>query len=58
MGKSLGESIENVYHVSGLKYSFLSVSQICDKGNEVKFTFEKCIVVNLTTKKVILAADE
>ena len=56
MGKSLGQSIINVYHVSGLKYSLLSVSQICDKGNEVKFTFEKCIVVNLTTKKVILTA--
>ena len=56
VGKSLGESIENVYHVSGLKYSLLSVSQICDKGNKVKFTSEKCTVVNLTTKKVILTA--
>ena len=56
MGKSLGESIDNVYHVNGLKYSLLSVSQSCDKGNEVKFTSEKCIVVNLTTKKVILTA--
>ena len=56
VGKSLGESIDNVYHVSGLKYSLLSVSQICDKGNEVNFTSEKCIVVNLTTKKVILTA--
>ena len=54
VGKSLGESIDNVYHVSGLKYSLLSVSQIFDKGNEVMFTSEKCTVVNLTTKKVIL----
>nr|XP_010312990.1 uncharacterized protein LOC104644608 [Solanum lycopersicum] len=38
VGKSLEESIDNVYHVDGLKYSLLSVSQICDKGNEVKFT--------------------
>ena len=38
--KSVEESIENVYHVSGLKYNLLSVSQIWDKGNEVKFTFE------------------
>ena len=38
VGKTLEESIENVYHVDGLKYSLLSVSQICDKGNEVKFT--------------------
>ena len=40
------ESIDNVYHVSGLKY----------KGNEVKFTSEECTVVNITTKKVILTA--
>ena len=41
VGKSLEESIDNVHHVSGLKYSLLSVSQICDKGNEVMFTSEK-----------------
>ena len=34
----------------------MSVSQICDKGNEVKFTSEECTVVNITTKKVILTA--
>ena len=45
-----------MYHVDGLKYSLLSVSQICDKGNEVKFTSEKCTVVSLTTNKVILTA--
>ena len=56
VGRSLKDSIENVYHVDGLKYSLLSVSQICDKGNEVKFTFEKCTVVCLTTNKVILTA--
>ena len=56
VGKSLEESIDNVYHVGGLKYSLLSVSQICDKGNEVMFTSEKCTVVNLTTKKLILTA--
>lgn len=56
VGKSLEHSIENVYYVSGLKYSLLSVSQICDNGNEVKFLLEKCIVTNLVTKKVILTA--
>ena len=56
MGRSLEDSIDNVYNVDGLKYTLLSVSQICDKGNEVKFTSEKCTVVNLTTKKVILTA--
>ncbi|XP_069149659.1 uncharacterized protein [Solanum lycopersicum] len=49
--KSLEDLIDNVYHVDGLKYSLLSVSQICDKGNEVKFTSEKCTVMSLTTKK-------
>ena len=56
VGKSLEKSIDNMYHVDGLKYSLLSVSQICDKGNEVKFTFEKCTVVNLSSKKVTLTA--
>ena len=56
MGKSLEDSIDNVYHAYGLKYNHLSVSQICDKGNEVRFTSEKCTVVSLTRKKVILTA--
>jgi len=56
VGKSLENSIENVYYVSGLKYSLLSVSQICDKGNEVKVYSYKCIVTSLTNKKVILMA--
>ncbi|KAH0771660.1 hypothetical protein KY290_015641 [Solanum tuberosum] len=56
IGKSLEHSIENVYYVSGLKYSLLSVSLICDKGNEVRFLLEKCIVTNLPTKEVILTA--
>ena len=56
VGRSLEDSIDNVYHVDGLNYSLLSVSQICDKRNKVKFTSEKCTVVSLTTKKVILAA--
>jgi len=56
VGKSLESSIENAYYVSGLKYSLLSISQICDKGNEVKFTSENCIVTSLSTKKVILTA--
>ncbi|XP_070052227.1 uncharacterized protein [Nicotiana tomentosiformis] len=37
IGKSLSHSIKNVYYVNGLKYSLLSVSQICDKGNKVEF---------------------
>ncbi|KAH0682508.1 hypothetical protein KY290_023330 [Solanum tuberosum] len=55
-GKSLEDSIENGYYVSGLKYNVLSVSQICNRGNEVKFLSDKCIVTSLSTKKVILTA--
>ncbi|XP_069152643.1 uncharacterized protein [Solanum lycopersicum] len=51
VGKSLEESIDNVYHVDGLKYNLLSVSQICEKGNEVKFTSEKCAVVESRNEK-------
>ncbi|XP_070008145.1 uncharacterized protein [Nicotiana sylvestris] len=38
----------------GLKYSLISVSQLCDKGNIVAFTSTKCFVINLTTDKIIL----
>ena len=31
-------AIENVYYVNGLQHNLLSVSQICDKGNNVLFT--------------------
>ncbi|XP_075082561.1 uncharacterized protein LOC142166868 [Nicotiana tabacum] len=34
IGKSVSHSIENVYYVNGLKYSLLSVSQVCNKGNK------------------------
>ncbi|XP_016458822.2 uncharacterized protein LOC107782451 [Nicotiana tabacum] len=34
IGKPHSHSIENVYYVNGLKYSLLSISQICDKGNK------------------------
>ncbi|XP_049359192.1 uncharacterized protein LOC125823865 [Solanum verrucosum] len=56
IGKSPEHSIKNVYYVSGLKNSLLSISQICDNGNEVKFLSDKCIVTSLSTKEVILTA--
>ena len=52
--RSLEDSIDNVYHVDGLKYILLSVSQIFDNGDEVMFTSKKCTVVSLNTNKVIL----
>ncbi|XP_070039729.1 uncharacterized mitochondrial protein AtMg00300-like [Nicotiana tomentosiformis] len=56
IGKSLSHSIENVYYLNGLKYSFLSVSQICDKGNKVEFMSKICTVTNLVTSEVVLVA--
>ncbi|XP_070054038.1 uncharacterized protein [Nicotiana tomentosiformis] len=56
IGKSLSHSIENVYYVNGLKYSLLSVSQICDKGNKVEFVSKICTVTNLVTGEVVLVA--
>ncbi|XP_070025804.1 uncharacterized protein [Nicotiana sylvestris] len=56
VGKSLTHSIENVYYVNGLKYSLLSVSQICDKENKVEFLSKICTVTNLVTSEVVLVA--
>ncbi|XP_070031723.1 uncharacterized protein [Nicotiana tomentosiformis] len=56
IGKSLSHSIKNVYYVNGLKYSLLSVSQICDKGNKVEFLSKICTVTNLVTSEVVLVA--
>nr|XP_009618787.1 uncharacterized protein LOC104110921 [Nicotiana tomentosiformis] len=39
-----------------LKYSLLSVSQICDKGNKVEFVSKICTVTNLVTGEVVLVA--
>ncbi|XP_070035649.1 uncharacterized protein [Nicotiana tomentosiformis] len=56
IGKSPTHSIENVYYVNARKYSLLSVSQICDKGNKVEFVSKICTVTNLVTGDVILMA--
>ena len=41
--------IEAVALVDGLKHNFLSISQLCDKGNEVWFTKEVCVISEKTT---------
>ncbi|XP_070022435.1 uncharacterized protein [Nicotiana sylvestris] len=56
VGKSLTHSIENVYYVNRLKYSLLSVSQICDKGNKVEFLSKICTVADLVTGEIVLVA--
>ena len=47
-------AIENVYYVNGLQHNLLSVSQICDKGNNVLFTEKECRVTNSVTGKLVL----
>ena len=37
IGKSESNSINNVHYVEGLKYNLLSISQMRDIGNKVKF---------------------
>ncbi|XP_070025518.1 uncharacterized protein [Nicotiana sylvestris] len=56
VGKIVSHAIENVYYVNGLKYSLLSVSQICDKENKVKFLSQSCTITNLKSGEVMLIA--
>lgn len=49
-------SIHNVQYVNYLKYNLLCVSQIFDKRNEIRFMFEKCLVTNCVTHKVVTSA--
>jgi len=56
IGRSTEHFIDNVHYVNGLKYNFLSVSQIYDKGNEVKFLSDRCIVTKCVTNKVLMSA--
>ena len=47
-------AIENVYYVNGLQYYLLSISQICDRGNNVLFTEKECRVTNSVTGNLVL----
>ena len=54
IGESLSHSIGDVYLVDGLKHNLLSVSQLCDKDNLVVFTSNRCLVVNMDTRDIVL----
>ena len=56
IGKSDSNSINNVHYVKELKYNLLSISQMCDRGNEVKFMANNCLVTNCITWKVVMSA--
>ena len=38
--------IDDVLLVEGLKHNLLSISQFCDKGNQVIFNSTQCLVIN------------
>ena len=41
-------------YVDGLKHNLLSVSQMCDQGNEVVFWSKQCVVHELDTWNTII----
>ena len=45
--------IDSVALVDGLKHNLLSISQLCDKGNEVWFTKEACVISDKTTWNIL-----
>ena len=54
IGKDPFNSLEYVYLVEGLKFSLLSISQLCDKGNNVMLNSSNCIVQNVHNDKITL----
>ncbi|XP_021727789.1 uncharacterized protein LOC110694897 [Chenopodium quinoa] len=46
IGRSKSHSIDNVFLVEGLMHNLLSISQFCDKGNYVSFTYDSCNIIN------------
>eukprot|EP00253_Pinus_taeda_P032501 PITA_32501 len=44
----------NVMYVDGLKHNLLSVSQMCDQGNEVVFQSNGCVVHELDTGETMI----
>ena len=41
-------------YVDGLKHNLLSVSQMCDQGNEVVFRSNGCVVHELDTREIVI----
>lgn len=56
VGNGLRQTIDVVHFVDRLKFNLLSVAQICDKGNEVKFRTDKCTVTSLKNGDEMLTA--
>ena len=54
ISKDLSKSLDDVYLVEGLKFNLLSISQVCDKGNNVIFKSSHCAVQNAHKNNTIL----
>jgi len=54
IGKDPSKFLENVYLVEGLKFNLLSISQLCDKGDNVIFNSSHCIVQNVHDESTVL----
>lgn len=50
------KTLEEVYHVDGLKHNRLSISQVFDKENKVTFNSIRYKVKKLNIKKIMLTA--
>ena len=46
--------IDDVLYVEGLKHNLLSISQFCDKGNQVIFNDKQCLVINQVDNQIKL----
>ena len=60
-GKIIGEGsigntsnliLNDVLLVEGLEHNLLSISQLCDKGNEVLFTSNHCVIHDSMDRKI------
>jgi len=54
IGKDPSKSLKNVYLVEGLRFNLLSISQLCDKGNNVIFNSSHCIIQNMHDTNTML----
>ncbi|XP_063942640.1 uncharacterized protein LOC135150307 [Daucus carota subsp. sativus] len=49
--------IDNVALVKGLKHNLLSISQLCDRGHQVWFSTEACVISDKKDNKVVLTGN-
>ncbi len=56
VGMNLSPCIENVLLVDGLKHNLISISQLCDKGYDVTFKEDFCLITNAKDNSVLFVA--